>query len=168
MCGKQFHMLPQLLKVIQARSPTLKKLPPITKETYAFMFAKKGCSKSQQARYHMVKKLKIPPNNICILDVQKSQLICATEWKLLENEKDTNEGRIKLFNLWTLFYQDSTVPQVFLHFPHQWHFVEGGCDGLISLKSASATVAYTQESDQLHLLPLAREGRHTPPTQLKF
>ena len=174
MCGKQYHMLNELRNVIRARSPTLKKLYPVTDETFAFMFAKKGCPKSQEARYHMMNKLNIPPDNITILDVAASKLICATKWEWLENNEDTNKQRLDLFNLWSLFYCNpqkkiySTVPQVFLHFPHKWYFVEGGCDGLKGLGSASATVDNTQVSDLLHLLPLVREGRRTPPIQLKF
>jgi len=168
MCGKQFHMLAELKTVITNRSPLLKKLSTITNQTYAFMFAKKGCQFSQQACKYMKENLEIPPDNICILDVEKSQLICATKWELLENKKDTDQNRIDLFNLWFTGYRSDTVPQVFLHFPHQWHFVEGGCNGLIGLESASATADSTQGSDLLHLLPLVREGRRTPPIQLKF
>jgi len=168
MCGKQFHMLAELKKVITDRSPLLKKLSPVTNQTFAFMFAKKGCPFSQRARSHMIDELNIPPDNICILDVQQSQLICATKWEWLDNNEDTNKQRIDLFNLWFTGYRNDTVPQVFLHFPHQWYFVKGGCNGLIGLESASATADSTRGSDLLHLLPLVREGRRTPPIQLKF
>jgi len=164
MCGKQFHMIEQLLGVIQARSPTLKKLSPITPQTYAFMFAKKECPYSQGARLYMIENLKIVPDNICILDVEKEQLICATKWKWLENNEDTKKNRSDLFNLWRNNYSNDTVPQIFLHFPHQWHYVNGGCDGLQHVSTDVDILG----SDLLHLLPLARVGTRTPSIQLKF
>lgn len=180
MCGKQFHMLEKLLTVLQRRTPKISSLPPIQPTTKVFMYAKEWCRRSREARRILVEDLDMNPDNICILDVEESKLICASKWMWLDNEKQTkevNDARIKTMMKWQVFYCNpsknltATVPQIFFHFHPYWYYV-GGCSELESIPknvaSASTTVANTQESDLLHLLPSVTEGRRNQPTQLKF
>ena len=169
MCGKTIHMLQQLKEVLRNRISykviSYTYLPPLKKnDTYkAFMFAREGCGYSQKANSILQERLKIDPKEICIVDSKNRQYLCAEKWKFI----DSDEKLQNILDIWDINYKNATFPQVFIHAHPKWYYV-GGCDDLMKMTTTVSTVVDTQVSDQLHLLPLAKGGRHTPPTQLKF
>lgn len=166
MCGKTIHMLPRLLTVLKKRfSYNVISLPPLKKnDTYkAFMFARKGCGYSQKANRILQERLKINTKEICIVDSNDRQYLCAEKWQFI----DPDENLQSILDIWDEKYKNATFPQVFIHAHPKWYYV-GGCEDLEKMTTTASTVVNTQVSDQLHLLPLAKEGIRTPPTQLKF
>lgn len=172
MCGKTIHMLPQLLTVLKMRFQNKVISLPSSETPYkAFMFAKEKCGYSRRANEILKERLQIDPKEICIVgnpNYDNPGYLCAEKWKFI----DSNEELEKILDIWNEKYKNATFPQVFIHAHPKWYYV-GGCDELDKIapkieSTVTPTVANTQESDLLHLLPLGREGRRTPPIQLKF
>jgi hypothetical protein len=155
-----------------------------------FMYAKNGCRHSERA-FNYIKQVLLKDvydNNkdltdneayFTVVDVQNKQYICTDEDKFgtfvtldktNANIDDYNNQLEESLNIWSekekLYEKGNaliTKPQVFIHLEHIWYYV-GGADDTLAL----ATAVDTPVSDLLHLLPLGKEGRRTPPTQLKF
>ena len=175
MCGKTIHMLPQLLTVLRMRIQNQVISLPSSETPYkAFMFAKERCVYSRRANEILQKRLQIDPKEICIVGNPNSKTpgyLCAEKWKFI----DSNEELEKILKIWNdpkAKYENATFPQVFIHAHPKWYYV-GGCNDLDKIapkieSTVTPTVANTQESDLLHLLPLGREGRRNQPIQLKF
>ena len=175
MCGKTIHMFPQLLRVLKMRFQNkVISLPPSETPYKAFMFAKEDCWYSQRANEILQQRLAINPKDICIVGNPKSDnpgYLCAEKWTFIDSNKELKE----ILDVWNdpkAKYKTATFPQVFIHAHPKWYYV-GGCKELNTLTSkiattVTSTVANTQESDLLHLLPSVTEGRRNQPTQLKF
>lgn len=166
MCGTKFHMLPNLLSVIKTKTPVLQNLSKISNKTYVFMFAKQSCKFSKHANSILKNDLNVNPENICIVDKESRQFLCAKTWKLIDKApiaSDENATLQQVLGIWDLNYKNATVPQIFIHFHPTWFYV-GGCMDLQKL----STVENIQGDDLLHLLPLGKEAKYTEPTQLKF
>lgn len=172
MCGKTIHMLPQLLTVLRRRIQNKVISLPSSETPYkAFMFAKERCGYSRRANQILQKKLQIDPKDICIVgnpDSKTPGYLCAEKWTFI----DANEDLEKILKIWNdpqAKYEKATFPQVFIHAHPKWYYV-GGCNELDTkiAPTVTSTVANTQESDLLHLLPSVTAGRRNQPTQLKF
>ena len=130
------------------------------------MFAKEKCGYSRRANEILQQRLQIDTKDICIVGNPNSNdrgYLCAEKWQFINSNEELKAKLVPILDIWDAEYTNATFPQVFIHAHPRWYYV-GGCDELETM----STAANTQESDLLHLLPLGREGRRTPPTQLKF
>ena len=159
-----------------------------------FMYALSTCKYSKAAYYHIKNEMlkAVYDDNVDLyeeqayftaVDVKANQYICTYEDKfgvLLDKPKKLSDPHNvqlnQLLGQWCIMEKTAslTKPQVFIHIHPNWHYV-GGSNELRQLKyvppappTTTPTVANTQECDLLHLLPLEREGKRTPPIQLKF
>ena len=187
MCQKLIHMATDLWKVIQMQE---KKGFNLNMNPRFFMYAMKGCPHSERAFNHikqvLLKDVYVKNKDLTdreayftVVDVKNKQYICTDEEefgtfvtldKKNDNIDDYNEQLKKSLDIWSekeKVYKKGnaliTKPQVFIHLEHVWYYV-GGADDTLAL----ATAVGMTVSDQLHLLPLGKGGRRTPPTQLKF
>ena len=175
MCGKTIHMLPQLLTVLRRRIQNKVISLPSSETPYkAFMFAKERCGYSRRANEILQERLAINPKDICIVGDPNSdnpRYLCAEKWTFIDSNKELKD----ILDIWNdpkAKYENATFPQVFIHAHPTWYYV-GGCDELDKIapkieSTVTSTVANTQESDLLHLLPSVTAGRRNQPTQLKF
>ena len=149
-------------------------LPPSETPYKAFMFAKERCGYSRRANEILQERLAINPKDICIVGDPNSdnpRYLCAEKWTFIDSNKELKD----ILDIWNdpkAKYENATFPQVFIHAHPTWYYV-GGCDELDKIapkieSTVTSTVANTQESDLLHLLPSVTAGRRNQPTQLKF